>query len=168
MIFLKKLANSEDFKSLIALSPEQLEELYNKELILRFISLYDNHSKINSSIAQHMTNFMRDALDNTSFDYEKLENIFNEVVTVLKPIGKGIFRQHNGMFATALYDTIMIGVAENISLYKDSSSVNRIKDKVREVRSDKVLIKFSRRGGNNHKVRITNRLKEANRIFGKS
>lgn len=166
--FLKKLAESQDFNALIALSPEQSEELYNEELVLRFLSLYKNRAKVRTSIAQHMTNFMREALDNSTFDYNGLEAVFNEVVKVLKPLGKGIFRQPNGMFATALYDTIMIGVAENISKYKGETSVALLQGKIQEVRSDTVLIKFSRRGGNNHKHRILNRLKEANRIFSNS
>lgn len=165
--FLKKLAGSSDFISLIALSPTQLEELYDEELILRFLSLYRNRGKIRTSIAQHMTNFMQDALNNNSFDYEGLEKIFNNVVKILKPLGKEIFRQSNGMFATALYDTIMIGVAENISKYKENQ-VKLLETKINEVRRDETLIKFSRRGGNNNRVRILNRLKEANRIFGTS
>lgn len=164
--FLKNLSESTDFKHLIALSPRQYEELYNEELVLRFISLYKNRTKVKTSISQHMTNFMKDALENSSFNYEALEEVFNEVVRILKPLGAKTFRQPNGMFATALYDTIMIGVAENISSYRDKSSLPLLKSKIQEVRSDEVLIKFSRRGGNNHKKRILNRLKEANRIFG--
>ena len=164
--FLKKLATSNDFNNLIALSIEQSEELYNEELVLRFLSLYKNRTKIKTSIAQHMTNFMREALDNPKFDYEKLELIFSEVVDLLKTQGKNIFRQNDGRFATALYDTIMIGIAENISLYQGTGSATLINQKIAEVRKDSVLIKFSRRGGNNQKDRILNRLKEANRIFG--
>ncbi|PWV51725.1 DUF262 domain-containing protein [Chitinophaga sp. S165] len=164
--FLKKLSIASDFVSLTALSPEQQEELYNEELVLRFLSLYKNRGKIKTSIAQHMTNFMRDALANSNFDYAGLESVFNKVVKLLKPLGKEIFRQSNGMFATALYDTIMIGVAENISKYNTESSLPLLQDKIKELRNDEVLIKFSRKGGNNKKSRILNRLKEANRIFG--
>jgi predicted pyridoxine 5'-phosphate oxidase superfamily flavin-nucleotide-binding protein len=35
-----------------------------------------------------------------------------------------------------------------------------------KVRQDDILMKFSRRGGNNQKDRIKNRLREAKRIFG--
>ncbi len=164
--FLKKLSESKDFNALIALYPEQLEELYNEELVLRFLSLYNNRDKVKSSIAQHMTNFMKEALENPRFNYEELEKVFNNVTSVLKPLGKEIFRQKNGMFATALYDTIMIGIAENIDQYNKPTSNDILKKKIEEVRSDEVIIKFSRKGGNNHKKRILNRLKEANRIFG--
>ncbi len=166
--FLKKIASDQNFRELIDLSNEQYEQLYDEELSLRFISLYNNSGNIKTSIAQHMTNFMKSALDSKSFDYKGLEKIFLEVFALLKPLGKEIFRQPDGNFATALYDVITIGVAENYSYYKSQSQPlaiisNKINNKVR---TDEVLKRFSRRGGNNQKTRIINRLKEAKRIFG--
>ncbi len=164
--YLKKLANSPDFKNLISLGPKQEEELYNEELVLRFLSLYRNIQNIKSSIAQHMTNYMRDAVNNDEYDYIGLENKFNEVIEILKPHGNKIFRHSNGDFATALYDAIMIGVSENIQKYKGPSKFDLLKEKLEEIKKDEVLIKFSRKGGNNQQSRIKNRIKEANRIFG--
>lgn len=164
--FLKKLANSTDFLSLLSLSSKQLEQLYHEELVLRFLSLYKNSRNIKFSIAQHMTNYMKDAVNDNSYDYADLEKHFNEVISILKPHNKKIFRHSNAEFATALYDTIMIGVAENINKYKDSNAYEKISAKIKEVKTDEVLIKFSRKGGNNQQGRIKNRLKEANRIFG--
>lgn len=164
--FLKKIANSDQFLSLLSLTPRQLEELYHEELALRFLSLYKNSKNIKFSIAQHMTNYMRDAVNNDSYDYIELERIFNEVVSILKPHTKKIFRHSNAEFATALYDTIMIGVAENIIKYKNPNTFSKLTDKIKEVKTDEVLIKFSRKGGNNQQTRIKNRLREANRIFG--
>jgi hypothetical protein len=165
--FLKQLATNQDFRALIDLSNEQYEQLYDEELALRFISLYQNLSNVRTSIAQHMTKFMKDALDNKSFDYARYGKIFSEVFALLKPLGKQIFRQKDGNFATALYDVITIGVAENYDYYKSQPS-SVISNKINEVRNDSVLIKFSRRGGNNQKARIINRLTEAKRIFGTS
>ncbi|MFH7002088.1 DUF262 domain-containing protein [Flavobacterium bizetiae] len=164
--FLKKLANSTDFLSLISLSPKQLEQLYHEELVLRFLSLYNNSKNIKFSIAQHMTNYMKDAVNDNSYNYANLETKFNDVIQILTPHNKKIFRHSNAEFATALYDTIMIGVAENIDRYKDAKAFEKISAKIKEVKTDEVLIKFSRKGGNNQQGRIKNRLKEANRIFG--
>jgi hypothetical protein len=61
---------------------------------------------------------------------------------------------------------ITIGVGENYDFYKTQTPeviLNKIDN---EVRKDEVLIKFSRKGNNNQKVRIVNRIKEAQRIFG--
>ncbi|MDM3855100.1 MAG: DUF262 domain-containing protein [Aphanizomenon gracile PMC649.10] len=163
--FLKKLAANQDFRKLIDLSNEQYEELYDEELALRFISLYKNLKEVRTSISQHMTKFMKDALENESFDYEGYERIFTQVFALLQPLGREIFRQKDGNFATALYDVITIGVGENYDYYK-SQDLEVIRNKLKEVDKDSVLIKFSRRGGNNQKDRIINRLTEAKRIFG--
>jgi uncharacterized protein with ParB-like and HNH nuclease domain len=166
--FLKKLANGDDFLKLIQIGKDQINELYNEELVLRFISMYRNASNIKTSISQHMTNFMKSALEDQNFDYGKYEKIFNETIDILLSLKENIFHhKSNSQFATALYDTIMIGVAENIQKYKSPDSKIILKQKTDSVKTDEVLIKFSRKGGNNQRGRILNRIKEANRIFGK-
>lgn len=165
--FLKKVASDANFLELIDLSDEQYEQLYHEELALRFMSLYKNTSNVRTSISQHMTTFMKAALDNKNFDYSGYETVFKNLFTLLKPLGKQIFRQRDNRFATALYDVITIGIGENYDYYK-SQSEKLILDKINnEVRKDAVLIKFSRKGGNNQRHRILNRLKEAKRIFGR-
>ena len=165
--FLKEIAHNEDFCKLIDLSYEQHEQLYDEELALRFISLYQNIGNVKTSIAQHMTAFMKSALENEDFDYARYKKFFAEVFALLKPLGRGIFRQEDGQFATALYDVITIGVGENYDYYQSQPS-QVILDKINnEVRTDTSLKKFSRKGGNNQKTRIINRLQEARRIFGK-
>ena len=165
--FLKELASYDKFRSLISLNTSQYEQLYDEELALRFISLYRNRNNLKTSISQHMTLFMKEALNNEKFKYEEYEKIFKLVFDLLFPLGKDIFRRRDGAFATALFDVITIGIAENIELYKSAKS-NVILNKIdNEVRTDGVLIKFSRKGGNNKRARILNRIKEANRIFGR-
>lgn len=165
--FLKKIASDSNFLGLIDLTDEQYEQLYHEELALRFISLYKNSTNVRTSISQHMTAFMKSALDNKNFDYIMYEKVFLNLFELLKPLGKNIFRQRGNIFATALYDVITIGVGENYDFYKNVPSQSLLDKIDKEVRTDAVLITFSRRGGNNQKFRIVNRLKEAKRIFGK-
>lgn len=77
--FLKELSSNQDFRTIIDLDIQQYEQLYHEELVLRFLSLYNNTHNIKTSIAQHMTNFMRDALYNKNFDYQKYRVIFNRL-----------------------------------------------------------------------------------------
>lgn len=162
--FLKKLSEFKVFLDLIDLEDSLLEQLYHEELVLRFLSLYKNKN-IQTSIEQHMTNFMKIALENDNFDYASFESIFERLFTLLKPLGRNIFRQLDKKFATSLYDVITVGIAENIDYYEHNN--HKIKSRIDdEVRKDSTLIKFSRKGGNNQKKRITNRLREARRIFG--
>jgi hypothetical protein len=167
--FLKRIADNKDFRTLIDLGDEHIKQLYHEELALRFISLYNNINHVKGSIAQHMTAFMKQALENENFNYAKYEKIFADVFALLNqsPLNSSIFRQQKGgQFATSLYDVITIGVGENYDVYKNQAP-KVILDKINnEVKKDKVLIKLSRKGGNNQKERIVNRLKEAQRIFG--
>lgn len=163
--FLKELAMNKNFINSVSLSKEQNQCLYNEELILRFISLYAAGSKIQTSISQHMTRFMETALKNPSFDYSAYGTVFKRVFAILCPLGPNIFRQKNGDFATALYDVITYGIATNLDRFEavPSSVILEIIDK--KVRTDAQLLRVSRRGGNNKKMRIVNRLRIAKEIF---
>ena len=143
----------------------QIEELYNEELVLRFFSLYTNHTSIRGSISQHMTEYMKDAISNPEYDYSGKTELFLRLIKILGQLDSSIFRHSNGAFATALYDTIVFGISKYIDIY-ENASVDILNQKINEVKTDEVLVKFSRKGGNNQKSRIKNRLKEAQRIFG--
>lgn len=166
--FLKRIADNPDFRELISLDDEQIERLYHEELALRFVSLYDNKDNVKTGLAHHMTAFMKKSLEDKSFDYVKYENLFSNVFSLLKPLGKEIFRKRGsrkmGRFITTIYDIITIGVAENYDYY-GSQDPEIIKVKI-EQNKDSIdnIIKSS--SGNDQKGRIVNRLKEAQRIFG--
>ncbi|MBO3696828.1 DUF262 domain-containing protein [Roseivirga sp. E12] len=164
--FLKRIADNPKFINMIDASDKQVSELYLEELALRFISLHKNIKNVKLSMGQHMTEFMRIAVSDKDFNYDKYESIFNRTVDILSPCGKSIFRSKNNAFATGFYDTIMIGVGENLHLYGEVTP-EKIKSKVmKEVKHDSVIRKISRSGGNNSIQRVRNRIKAANRIFG--
>lgn len=162
---LKEWAKNEDFQKSLNLDIELRERLFDEELILRFMSLLGGPKKIKSSVSQHMTNFMENALKNDRFDYDTYETIFKRVFKVLKPLGAKIYRQTNGMFATSLFDVITYGIAKNIEKYEKSNSTEILSIINKQVRKDETFIKFSRRGGNNQRERIINRLKFAEEVF---
>ena len=104
--------------------------------------------------------------DRLYVSFGEIMRMYEDKEIVIKPAFQRYFRWDDGNFATALYDVITIGVAENYDYYKSQPSdviLNKINQ---EVRTDTILIKFSRRRGNNQKARIINRLTEAKRIFG--
>lgn len=163
--FLKEMTKVKNYINSVNLTTAQVECLYNEELILRFISLYANGDKIRTSISQHMTKFMEDALKNKTFNYDKYEGVFKRVFAVLCPLGPDIFRQKNGDFATALYDVITYGIATNLKKYEAMPTKQILQLINEKVRTDENLLKVSRRGGNNQRTRIINRLKMAKEIF---
>ncbi len=163
--FLKELASNKKFIELININEEQINELYLEELVLRFMSLY-NHQSVRNSIAQHMTQFMKESSGNSKFDYDLYRNIFNKTVSILSPLSYRIFRSKDGKFSTAIYDTTMQGISKNIRLYTmiDSAIIQK---KIDEIKVDSNYQKLVRSGGNNSVMRVKKRLEFAKRIFGK-
>ena len=165
--FLHDLASTKDFKRSVSLSLEQNECLFNEELVLRFFALLDSNegAKIKTGFAQYMTDYMKGALQNERYDYIEQKKIFLRVFKVLVKLGYKIFRQSNGMFATSLYDVITYGVAINIDKYESEDPAVILKLINDNVRKNETFLRFSRRGGNNQKERIVNRIKVAKELF---
>lgn len=163
--FLKEMSSNKDFIESVNVPKEQVEQLYLEELVLRFMSLYQNRKNVKKSIAQHMTDFMKEAVVNTKFNYKKYREVFEKTFEILKPLGRGAFNSRNGMFSTAIYDTMVIGIAENIHRYS-SVSPKVIKEKLAQVKSDNVYQAMTRSGGNNSVERVKKRLEFAKTIFG--
>lgn len=164
--FLKEMAAYSNFIESVNISKEQVDKLYLEELVLRFMSLYDNRNNVKSSIAQHMTEFMKESVTNKKFDYNKYRQIFHKTFDILKPLGFQIFRSKNNEFSTAIFDTTTIGIAENIHLY-GSAKPSVIRLKVEQVKSDQIYQKMIRSGGNNSIQRVKKRLEFSKEIFGK-
>lgn len=163
--FLKEMAGNKDFIRSVDVPKEQVDQLYLEELVLRYMSLYQNRKNVKKSIAQHMTDFMKDAVLNKKFDYKRYQLVFDKTFEILKPLGKGVFNSRNGKFSTAIYDTTVIGIAENIHLYSGIDP-QVLRNKVKEVRSDDVYQAMTRSGGNNSVERVKKRLEFAKTIFG--
>lgn len=164
-VFLKEMSSNKNFIESVDVPKEQVEQLYLEELILRFMSLYQNRKNVKKSIAQHMTDFMKEAVVNTNFNYKKYREVFEKTFEILKPLGRGAFNSRNGMFSTAIYDTMVIGIAENIHRYS-SVSPKVLKEKLAQVKSDNVYQAMTRSGGNNSVERVKKRLEFAKTIFG--
>ena len=160
------MAATDIFKESLCLTVEQNEQLYNEELVLRFLALQGGESSIRTSISQHMTKFMENALRNDTFDYDYYRDVFISVFEILRPLGPSIYRNSGGVFATSLYDVITYGISLDVQRYR-SMPAEEIKSIIdNRVRQDENFIRFSRRGGNNQRQRIVNRLKVAKAIFG--
>nr|VFJ63377.1 MAG: hypothetical protein BECKFM1743C_GA0114222_103431 [Candidatus Kentron sp. FM]VFK14725.1 MAG: hypothetical protein BECKFM1743B_GA0114221_103365 [Candidatus Kentron sp. FM] len=63
---IKRLAEAEAFVDLIQPTEKQREELYLDELVLRFFSLFENHENIKKNLAEHMTDYMREATEDSN------------------------------------------------------------------------------------------------------
>jgi hypothetical protein len=113
-----------------------------------------------------MTDFMKEAVMNKDFNYDKYKTVFDRTFDILKPLGAGVFNSKNGNFSTAVYDTTVIGISENIHLY-GGINPQVLRNKMKEVRSDDIYQAMTRSGGNNSVERVKKRLEFAKTIFGK-
>lgn len=161
--FLKKIAYHSDFVELVVPTERQRSELYLEELVLRFASLYNNAHNVKQNISIHMTEFMRDAVKSSEFDYTEKESLLMKVIGLLKPLGRDVFRAKNGGFSTSLFEAVTIGVAMNVDYYEIEGK-EELKKRIDTLKKD---VDFEKNTGtaSNNKVRIANRIRIAERIF---
>jgi hypothetical protein len=160
---LLELSRDSNFIKLTSLSVQKNHELYNQELILRFVALLNNHGKINDNLENHLNRFMEESVKSDNFDKGFFLKTFRKVMEIIAEVGdEKIFRNTKNFFVPALYEGITIGVAQNIEKYKDNKQL--LLEKISEIKKDNDYRKYSGTASNS-KSRIRNRLKRAQEIF---
>lgn len=161
---LLELSKNTDFENLISLSEQKKSELYDQELVLRFLALYnsDLENIETKNISEFMTNYMQEEVKNKDFDYEANKDIFNRVMKVLANTNVK-FKFKNNQFSTSLYDAITVGVAKNIDKY-ESVGKNDIEAKVEELKLDETFNKYVG-SASSSKTRVLKRMERAMELF---
>jgi len=160
---IEDLSRNENFSFLVELSESKKQELYDQELVLRFIAYLNNIDRINSNTESYLDSFMEDAVNNTEFNESYYRSTFETVVALLRRnCEKGVFRNERNSFVPAYYEGITIGVAQNIDKYENN--IELLLNKIDELKNDDEFKRFSG-SASNSKNRIRNRLKRANEIF---
>lgn len=161
--FLSRCSSQENFIDLVSPTERQLEQLYMDELVLRFCALTDLNGDLSENISQHMTNYMKLAVANTE-KIKELEQSFLEVITLLAPLGKIVFRGGNNVFSTSLYDCVMVGISKYYDRYK-AERTDIIVDKIEKLKNSETFKKASG-SASASKSRILKRIEVAEEIFG--
>lgn len=162
-ILTEELSKNENFKKLVSLSGQKKQELYDQELILRFIAFLNNVDKINSNTEKFLDQFMENSVNDAEFDVKYYEAMFVKVLKMLTDACDcNIFRNEWNAFVPAYYEGIMIGIAQNIDKYESDSEL--ILERVNRLKKDENFKKYSG-SASNSKNRIRNRLRIANKIF---
>lgn len=160
---LLKLSQNEKFKILTDLSQNKKQELFDQELVLRFIAFLNNTDEINENTENFLNDFMEKTVSNPNFDYQYYEEIFLNVLDILSKINKPkIFRNSRNLFVPADFEGITIGLAQNFNKYKDNISL--LESKIDQLKSDEDFRRFSG-SASNSKSRIKMRLKRVQEIF---
>ncbi len=157
------LSQNQKLQSLTALSTQKKQELYDQELVLRFISFYQSIDKINENTENFLNKFMEDSAKSDIFDTEFYKSIFNKVIDQIYSLGDmKVFRNNGNTFVPAYFEGILIGLAHNIERYENKPDL--LKEKIKELKEDDNFKRYSG-SASNSKSRIKNRLNRANVIF---
>jgi uncharacterized protein with ParB-like and HNH nuclease domain len=160
---LAELSQHELFKKLTRLSEKKQKELYDQELVLRFIAFVDNIENINENTENFLNLFMEQAVKNDNFDYPHHQSLFIEVLKIIDLLeDEDVFRNENKSFVPALYEGIMIGLAQNLTIYKEN--IELLRKKIVELKTDNDFKKFSG-SASNSRSRIKKRLSRVSTIF---
>jgi hypothetical protein len=161
-----ELSQSPIFKKLTKLSKQKLQELYDQELVLKFIALYNNIDNANDNTENLLNTFMQEAIKNEKFDTNYYKTKFLEVLELIDKLDNiNVFRASRGAFVPAEFEGIMVGVAQNIDKYKNNLPL--LAEKINSLKTDKDFKNYSG-SASNSKGRIKNRLKRANDIFSQA
>lgn len=159
-----ELSQNSIFKKLTDLSEMKKQELYDQELVLRFIAFLNNTESVNENTEKFLNNFMEKSVANESFDFNKYRTIFIKVITLIDTIGDDkIFRKNSkNLFVPAEFEGITIALAQNIDIYENNLEL--LKTNIAILKSDDSFRKLSG-SSSNSKSRIKTRLRRANEIF---
>lgn len=155
-----ELAKNEDFIETLSLSDRLYDEQYHMELLLRFIALahYDYDPK--KDVGDFLDDINDDILSNNSFKFDEVKRNFELTFSTLnRVLGEKAFKKFNGTdfrgkFLESSFESVAIGLAENISQYQeDGSDDNLILDRIKGLYSEDTYNETSG-SGSNAKVRI--------------
>lgn len=163
-LLIEDLSKNFSFIKFTQLSKQKKQELYDQELILRFIAFYDNVEKINSNTETFLDNFMQESVESGNFDKEKYRTLFQRVMKLLdEHCDQLVFRNERNAFVPAMFEAIMIGLAENIEKYESNGEL--VNNSISLLKRDEDFKRFSG-SASNSKSRIRNRLGRVKEIFG--
>lgn len=162
---LLRLSQNSIFKSTTTLSKKQKEELYDQELVLRFLAFFNKADSINENTENYLNKFMEQTVKDKDYDYDSIEAIFVETLDLLDRLlsdPEQVFRSDRNRFVPAFFEGIVIGLAQNIERYRDNAEL--LESKVQLLKADDDFRAYSG-SASNSRSRIKKRLTRANEIF---
>ena len=159
----EKLSKNPAFVSLTSLTKQKKKELYDQELVLRFMAFYDKNTEINNNTAKILDDFMERSVNDSQFDCEMYESIFNRTLALLQMLNDpAVFKNSSSAFVPAFFEAIMLGVANNIEVYSNDTAL--LSKKITELKESQEFKQFMG-SASNSKNRIAKRLEIALKIF---
>jgi len=167
--WLKRLAENKHFLKCIAISDRLMQQQYNMELVLRYLSCY--HYKYDrSEVSEFLTESLNSINKNRSFNFEGEEKIFNKLFTILdNSLGDNTFTKYDkgsfkGKFLESAYEAVTVGLRYNINSYSHKGDETLIAEKIKGMWSDPRFLNYSG-SGSNARVRIPRLIKFGQEFF---
>ena len=159
----EKLSKNQAFVELTSLTKQKKKELYDQELVLRFMAFYDKKTEINSNTAKILDDFIERSVNDNQFNCETYESIFNKTMSLLYSLkAPNVFKNTSNAFVPAYFEAIMLGVANNIDVYSNNTAL--LIEKIKELKDSQDFKQYMG-SASNSKKRIESRLAIALSIF---
>lgn len=162
---LLELSNNNIFNDMISLSDRKKQELYNQELILKFMAFYNNIDDINLNTEQYLNQFMENTVRNGNYNYQFMKDLFIETLSLISSSVSEptkVFYSAQNRFVATYFDAITISVAQNMDKYKNNSAL--LAERIELLKQDSDFKYFSGTAPSS-RSRVKKRLQRANEIF---
>lgn len=150
----EKLSKNPDFINTLSLSDRLLDEQYNLELLLRFISLYKFPYDNKKDLGDYLDNVNELMLEDTDFPFGEIEQVFSKTFKLLNDLlGEKTFKKFDGndfkgKFLESAFESIALGIAYNINDYLIPQDSEILKDKIKQLYSKPQYNEVSGSGSN--------------------
>ena len=128
------------FIKLTALTSQKRRELYDQELVLKFIAFFNNIEDINDNTERYLDDFMKKSTEDDSFDSDYYRDMFNKVIDLIDELNdEHIFKTKatGGLFIPSEFEGIMIGAAKNFDYYRNNLEV--LRSRISDLKKDEDL-----------------------------
>lgn len=168
----KRLASNEDFIETLSLSDRLIDEQYNMELVLRYISLLYYEYSRSTELSDFFDEIVEKILNDNNFDYVGIEDKFNKLFRLLRNLaGDNVFRRYvggnfKGNFLQSAFEAISVGIGANLDNYTLPDDEDFLREKIKELHLDDIFRKYTG-SGSNAGTRIPNVIPFAKAYFAK-
>lgn len=143
-----KLSSNPIFKKTIKITNKQLQEQFDKELIVRYIvsrsidtSTIDLSLNIRDYFTDELINMME---DNTSNINKYGEDFLISLQLLDKICGENVFKKSNTKFSLSMYEAILTGLAQNHEYWEKHE--DGLKSKIEDITSNQRFIEATKKG----------------------
>ncbi|WP_125834047.1 DUF262 domain-containing protein [Pseudomonas sp. o96-267] len=131
--FCDSLTELPDFQSSLVLSEYQKQSMYDKGLVLRFLTLKNNYQNFEHDVEPFITSYIKSIISKEIiFDAPKEEQIFARTFKLINDcFGENAFKHEKtgvpkGPFSVYVFDAVSIGIATNIDAVENISKTDLI------------------------------------------